>query len=141
MVAVGAWSAQLGGGAMYFVPAGFVCAMAVGGTLGFERLVVPGTEAGIALSVLLVGIAICCERRVALPFATGHRAVARIASRELSSDSSSFSAVPTAAARTRSALRYTSSVRLPRTTRYSRAPTTAPAYSRTSHGSFPRHRE
>jgi len=69
MLAVGAWSAQLGGRALYFVPAAFVCAMAVGGTLGFERLVIPGTEAGIALSILLLGIAICWERRLALPLA------------------------------------------------------------------------
>src|SRR5437773_2091345 len=45
------------------------------------------------------------------------------ASPDPSWDSSSFSAVPTAAARTRSALRCTSSMLLPRTTRYSRAPT------------------
>jgi urease accessory protein len=68
MVAVGARSAQLGGRAIFFVPAAFVCAMAVGGTLGFEQLIVPGTEAGIALSVLLLGIAICWERKLALPF-------------------------------------------------------------------------
>src|SRR3989454_8756225 len=55
--------------------------------------------------------------------------------------SSSFSAVPTAAARTRSALRYTSSMLLPRTTRYSRAPTPKRrTYSRTSQCSLPRHR-
>jgi urease accessory protein len=69
MLAVGAWSAQLGGRALYLVPAAFVCAMAVGGTLGFERLAVPGTEAGIALSILLLGIAICWERKLALPLA------------------------------------------------------------------------
>jgi urease accessory protein len=69
MLAVGAWSAQLGGSAIYFVPAAFVAAMAVGGTLGFEQLVIPGTEAGIALSVLLLGVAICWERKLAMPFA------------------------------------------------------------------------
>jgi urease accessory protein len=69
MAAVGAWSAQLGGRALYFVPAAFVCAMAAGGTVGFERIVIPGTEAGIALSVLLLGIAICWERKLALPLA------------------------------------------------------------------------
>jgi urease accessory protein len=69
MLAVGAWSAQLGGRALYVVPAAFVCAMAVGGTLGFERLVIPGTEAGIALSIVFLGIAICWKRKLALPFA------------------------------------------------------------------------
>jgi urease accessory protein len=69
MLAVGAWSAQLGGTAIYFVPAAFVCAMAVGGMLGFERFLVPGTELGIALSVLLLGIAISWHRKLALPFA------------------------------------------------------------------------
>jgi urease accessory protein len=66
MIAVGAWSAQLGGKALYLVPTAFVIAMAVGGTLGFERLVIPGTEVGIAVSVVLLGVAICWERKVAL---------------------------------------------------------------------------
>jgi urease accessory protein len=70
MIAVGAWSAQLGGPAIYLVPSAFVCAMAIGGTLGFERVVLPGTEAGIAVSILCLGIAICCERRLAIPLAS-----------------------------------------------------------------------
>jgi urease accessory protein len=69
MVAVGAWSAQRGGSAIYLVPAAFVCAMAVGGSLGFERFAVHGTEAGIAISVFLLGSAICWNRKLALPFA------------------------------------------------------------------------
>jgi urease accessory protein len=69
MIAVGAWSAQMGGKALYLVPTAFVVAMAVGGTLGFERLVIPGTEVGIALSVVLLGVAICWERKVVLVLA------------------------------------------------------------------------
>ena len=61
MIAVGAWSAQLGGRAIYWVPAAFFCAMAVGGILGLEQITVPGIETGIALSVLLLGLAIALE--------------------------------------------------------------------------------
>src|SRR2546425_13349570 len=58
----------------------------------------------------------------------------------LSWDSSSLSADPTAAARTRSALPYTCWTLLPRTTRYSRAPSPVRrAYSRTPQCSFPGH--
>jgi len=57
MIAVGAWSAQLGKRAVFSVPAAFVAAMLFGGTLGFEHFVVPGIELGIALSVVLLGSA------------------------------------------------------------------------------------
>ena len=70
MVAVGAWSAQLGGRALYLVPTAFVCAMAAGATLGFEHFAIPGTEVGIAVSVLLLGIAISSERKLALALAS-----------------------------------------------------------------------
>jgi urease accessory protein len=70
MIAVGAWSAQLGGPAIYLVPSVFVCAMAIGGAIGLERVVLTGTEAGIAVSILCLGIAICCEGRLAIPLAS-----------------------------------------------------------------------
>jgi urease accessory protein len=66
MVAVGAWSAQLGGRAVYGVPLAFLGAMAIGATLGIVQGGLAGTEFGIALSVLLLGIAIALERRTAL---------------------------------------------------------------------------
>ena len=41
MVAVGAWSAQIGGKAIWRVPAAFVVAMLIGGIVGFEHLLFP----------------------------------------------------------------------------------------------------
>ncbi|WDR01757.1 HupE/UreJ family protein [Devosia algicola] len=55
MIAVGAWSAQMGGRALWTVPSAFLLSMAAGGALGFAGLNLPGTEIGIALSVLLLG--------------------------------------------------------------------------------------
>jgi urease accessory protein len=66
MVAVGAWSAQLGGHAVYIVPLAFLGTVAIGTTLGIMQDGLTGTEFGIALSVLLLGIAIALERRTAL---------------------------------------------------------------------------
>lgn len=69
MVAVGAWSAQLGRRALYLVPSGFVVAMALGGIAGFSGRTVPGTEVAIALSVLILGLAVAVSARVATPVA------------------------------------------------------------------------
>src|SRR5262245_21617508 len=66
MIAVGAWSAQLGKYAVFSVPAAFVAAMLLGGMLGFEQFVVPGIELGIAVSVVMLGSAIALERRTPL---------------------------------------------------------------------------
>src|SRR5918998_194638 len=66
MIAVGAWSAQLGKHALFSVPVAFVAAMVVGGIVGFEHVVLPGLEVGIALSVVLLGSAIALERRTPL---------------------------------------------------------------------------
>jgi len=66
MLAVGAWSAQLGKRAVFSVPAAFVAAMLLGGMLGFEHLALPGIELGIALSVVLLGSAIALGHRTSL---------------------------------------------------------------------------
>jgi urease accessory protein len=71
MLAVGAWSAQIGGRAIYGVPAAFVAAMACGGALGLAGIALPGTEIGIALSVLMLGLAIATRTRLSLVFAMG----------------------------------------------------------------------
>jgi len=55
MVAVGVFAASLGGRALWLVPSAFVGMMAVGGGLGFSGIEVPYVEAGIALSVLVLG--------------------------------------------------------------------------------------
>ena len=69
MVAVGVWSAQLGGRAMLFVPMAFLCSMLFGGALGFEHVRVVGTELGISMSVLFLGVAIATESKVTLALA------------------------------------------------------------------------
>lgn len=64
MIAVGAWSAQLGGRAIFSVPLAFVVAMFVGGVIGFTHISLPFTEKGIAVSVFLLGLAIALEHRL-----------------------------------------------------------------------------
>ena len=64
MVAVGAWSAQLGGRALYAVPLAFVGAMAMGAALDIVQGGLAGTEFGIARSVLLLGVTIALEQKV-----------------------------------------------------------------------------
>lgn len=66
MIAVGAWSAQIGGRAISRVPLAFLGAMAIGGALGIAQYELHGTELGIALSVLLLGVAVALERKAAL---------------------------------------------------------------------------
>ena len=64
MVSVGILSAQLGGRAIWTVPATFVGVMAVGGALGIADIGLTAIELGIALSVLVLGAAIAAERRI-----------------------------------------------------------------------------
>jgi len=66
MLSVGILSAQIGGKAIWTVPATFVGVMAVGGALG---LIGPGfqfIELGIAFSLIILGIVIAAERRLAI---------------------------------------------------------------------------
>jgi len=65
MVAVGLWSAQLGGRALALVPAAFVAAMALGSWAGFQQWPVPAAESVVALSVLALGGAIALQTRIA----------------------------------------------------------------------------
>lgn len=55
MVAVGLFAGQLGGRALWLVPAAFVGVMALGGALGVAGVTVPAVEFGIALSVVVLG--------------------------------------------------------------------------------------
>jgi len=55
MVGVGAFAFFLGGRALWLVPASFLGMMAVGGALGFAGIGLPFVEAGIALSVVVIG--------------------------------------------------------------------------------------
>jgi urease accessory protein len=58
MVAVGAFAARLGGRALWIVPSAFVAMMAVGGFIGLEDIPLPFVETGIALSVVVLGLAV-----------------------------------------------------------------------------------
>jgi urease accessory protein len=55
MVLVGLFAYQLGGRAMWLVPATFIAVMALGGFLGIAGVPVPFVEIGIALSVVVLG--------------------------------------------------------------------------------------
>jgi urease accessory protein len=55
MITVGLFAYQLGGRALWLVPASFVLAMTAGGALGLAGIPVPFVEAGIAASVLVLG--------------------------------------------------------------------------------------
>ena len=58
MVAVGLFAAHLGGRAFWLVPAAFMTMMAAGAGLGMAGLDLPLVETGIALSVMVLGLAV-----------------------------------------------------------------------------------
>ena len=64
MVSVGILSAQIGGRAIWTVPATFVLVMAVGGVLGWVDVGLSAIEMGIAFSVLALGTAIALDKTV-----------------------------------------------------------------------------
>lgn len=64
MVSVGIVSAQIGGRAIWTVPATFVAVMSIGGVLGMQNAGLGAIEFGIALSVLVLGGAIAADKRV-----------------------------------------------------------------------------
>jgi urease accessory protein len=66
MVAVGLWAMQLGGRAIWMVPASFVSLMALGGALGMMGVQVPMVEAGIIASVLVLGVLIATAAKMPL---------------------------------------------------------------------------
>ena len=63
MLAVGALSAQLGGRAIWSVPLTFVVLMLVGGLLGIYGISLFSVEIGIAVSVIVLGIAMAVDKR------------------------------------------------------------------------------
>lgn len=69
MVAVGAWSAQLGGRAIWWVPSAFLVMMTIGGVVGLVIPISGTVDLYIAGSVVLLGAAIAWERRTFLPLA------------------------------------------------------------------------
>ena len=69
MVSVGMISAQIGGRAIWTVPATFVIVMFFGGLLGLNYGGVTGYEIGIALSVLLLGSSLAADKQLDVNFA------------------------------------------------------------------------
>jgi urease accessory protein len=66
MVAVGLWAAQIGGRAVWAVPATFVLVMGMGGILGMSHVGLPLVEQGILGSVLILGVLIAAAVRLPL---------------------------------------------------------------------------
>ena len=58
MFAVGLWGAQMGGRSVWTLPVTFPLIMVAGGTAGILGLPLPGVEIGIALSIVVLGLAI-----------------------------------------------------------------------------------
>lgn len=69
MVSVGLWGAQLGAPAMWLLPVVFPMVMAFGGFLGLAGVPLPGVEVAIALSAVLLGLAVAREARPPLAIA------------------------------------------------------------------------
>jgi len=58
MLGVGLWAALIGGRAAWLLPLLFPAAMVAGAALALAGAALPGVEAGVALSVLLVGLGV-----------------------------------------------------------------------------------
>ncbi|HAV77993.1 MAG TPA: urease accessory protein UreJ [Anaerolineae bacterium] len=69
MLSVGILSAQIGGRAIWTVPATFVLVMAVGGGLGLINIGLTSTEVGIAASLFILGLIIALDRKLRTPLA------------------------------------------------------------------------
>jgi urease accessory protein len=63
MVAVGLWGAFLGAPAIWILPVVFPLVMAFGGVLGILAVPVPQVETGIALSAIVLGLAVALAAR------------------------------------------------------------------------------
>jgi urease accessory protein len=64
MVSVGIISAQMGGKAIWTIPATFVLVMALGGALGMVDIGLFAVEIGIALSVVALGLTIATNAKI-----------------------------------------------------------------------------
>jgi urease accessory protein len=71
MLLVGVLAWQLGGRALWLVPATFVLVMAAGGALAVAGLALPLVELGIALSVVVLGAAVAFGIRAPVAVAMG----------------------------------------------------------------------
>lgn len=64
MLSVGILSAQIGGRAIWTVPATFIGVMGIGGALGLMDIGLTTTEAGIAASLIVLGMIIAADRKL-----------------------------------------------------------------------------
>lgn len=71
MVMVGLFAWQLGGRALWLVPAAFVLVMAMGGALGVAGIEAPLVEVGIALSIVVFGAAVALSVQAPTMIAMG----------------------------------------------------------------------
>lgn len=71
MGAVGSFAFMLGGRARWLLPASFIAMMAVGGLLGMQGIAVPFVEAGIAASLVVLGLAVALGWRPSVAVAMG----------------------------------------------------------------------
>jgi urease accessory protein len=69
MIAVGLWAAQQGGRARWLLPVSFVALLVLGAALAMAGIALPMVEAGVATSVMLLGLFIALA--VKLPPALG----------------------------------------------------------------------
>ena len=69
MIAVGIWGATLGAPLIWALPVAFPFMMVVGGVLAIFGVPLPYVELGVALSVLVLGMAIALRWRAPLPAA------------------------------------------------------------------------
>ena len=69
MLSVGILSAQMGGRAIWTVPSTFVFVMAIGAFIGTRNIGLPGVEYGIAVSVLILGVALALEKKLPVVWA------------------------------------------------------------------------
>ncbi len=78
MVAVGLWAAQIGGKALWMMPAAFIIAMASSSVLGHFGLPLPGIEQGILASDFILGLLLLFATRLPLAFSAGIVAILAI---------------------------------------------------------------
>ncbi len=71
MVTVGIFAWQLGGRALWLVPASFVAAMMLGGALAIAGVPVPMVETGIAASVIVLGATVALGIKAPVAIAMG----------------------------------------------------------------------
>jgi urease accessory protein len=69
MVAIGVWAAQAGWRPVWSVPLVFMAVMALGAALAFAGVTLPAVEAGIAASLLVLGLLVAAAVR--LPVSAG----------------------------------------------------------------------